>query len=105
MNKFLFVSLKRFWKQFIQHEQYKCIVGFNALFLNVIEGLIRVKTKILFQAIFLLYTLAAPYGAFSWIRFNYLKAEEPLGGGSLLLTTAIPEVLGTHLIDLGKMKG
>ena len=29
----------------------------------------------------------------------------PLGGGSLLFTTKFPEILGTHFIDLGRMKG
>ena len=30
---------------------------------------------------------------------------EPLQGGSLLFTTKFPEFPGTHLIDLGNMKG
>ena len=30
---------------------------------------------------------------------------EPLPGGSLLFTTKFPEFPGTHLIDLGNMKG
>ena len=30
---------------------------------------------------------------------------EPLRGGSLHLTIKFPEILGTHFIDLGKMKG
>ena len=30
---------------------------------------------------------------------------EPLQAGNLHFTTKIPEILGTHLIDLGKMKG
>ena len=29
----------------------------------------------------------------------------PLRGGSLLFTTKFPEIPGTHLIDLGKIKG
>ena len=37
--------------------------------------------------------------------FNCLKATEPLRGGSLLFTTEFPEIPGTHLIDLGRMKG
>ena len=37
--------------------------------------------------------------------FNYLKAAKPLRGGSLLFTTKFPEIPGTHLIDLGRMKG
>ena len=35
---------------------------------------------------------------------NYLKAAEPLRGDSLLFTTTFPEIPGTHLIDLGRMK-
>ena len=34
----------------------------------------------------------------------YLKATEPLGGDSLLLTIQFPRVSGTQLIDLGRMK-
>ena len=30
---------------------------------------------------------------------------EPLRGGSLLFTTKFPEILGTHFINLGRMKG
>ena len=30
---------------------------------------------------------------------------EPLQGGSLLFTTKFPEISGTHIIDLGRMKG
>ena len=29
----------------------------------------------------------------------------PLRGGSLLVTTKFPDTPGTHLIDLGRMKG
>ena len=36
---------------------------------------------------------------------NCRKASEPLRGGSLLFTTKFPEIPGTHLIDLGKIKG
>ena len=36
--------------------------------------------------------------------FNCLKATEPLQGGSLL-STKFPEIPGTCLIDLGKIKG
>ena len=35
---------------------------------------------------------------------NYLKATEPLLGGSLIFTSQSPENPGTHLIDLGRMK-
>ena len=37
--------------------------------------------------------------------FNCLKATEPLQGGSLFFTTKFPDIPGTHLIDLGRMKG
>ena len=30
---------------------------------------------------------------------------QPLRGGSLLFTVQFPEILGTHFIDLGRMKG
>ena len=30
---------------------------------------------------------------------------EPLRGGSLLFTTKLPEISGTHFTDLGRMKG
>ena len=40
------------------------------------------------------------YGPFLWMGFNYLKATEPLRGGSLLFTTKFQEILGTHLINL-----
>ena len=45
------------------------------------------------------------YGSFLWMTFNYLKATEPLRGGSLLFTTKFLESPGTHVIDLGRMKG
>ena len=41
---------------------------------------------------------------FLWMRFNCLKATEPLRGGSLLSTTKFPETPGTHLIDIGGIK-
>ena len=43
--------------------------------------------------------------SFLWMGFNCLKATESLQGGSLLFTTKIPEIPGTHLIDFGIMKG
>ena len=46
--------------------------------------------------------LLAPF--YGW-RFNCLKATEPLQEDSLLFTTKSPEIPGTHLIDLGMMKG
>ena len=36
--------------------------------------------------------------------FNCLKAADPLPGGSLLFTTKLPEIPGTHFTDLGRMK-
>ena len=45
------------------------------------------------------------YGPFIWMGFNYLKATEQLGGGSLLFTNKFPEIPGTHLIKLRRMKG
>ena len=30
---------------------------------------------------------------------------EPLRGSSLLFTTKFPEIPGTHIVDLGRMKG
>ena len=45
------------------------------------------------------------YGPFLWIGLRYLNAAEPLWGDSLLLTTQVPEIPGTHLIDLRSMKG
>ena len=45
------------------------------------------------------------YGPFLWMGFNWLKATEPLQGDSLLFTTKSPEIPGTHLINLRRMKG
>ena len=42
---------------------------------------------------------------FLWMGFNCLKATEPLREDSLLFFFKSPGVSGTHLIDLGKMKG
>ena len=39
------------------------------------------------------------------MRFNYLKAAEPLQGDCLLFTTKTLGVPGTHLNNLRKMKG
>ena len=44
------------------------------------------------------------YGLFLWMGFNCHKATESLWGGILLFTTRFPEIPGTHLIDLGRMK-
>ena len=35
---------------------------------------------------------------------NCLKATEPLRGGNLIFTNMFPEIPGTHLMDLGRMK-
>ena len=45
------------------------------------------------------------YGPFFLMGFNSLKATEPLRGGSLFFTNKFPEILDTHIIDLGKIKG
>ena len=45
------------------------------------------------------------YGSFLWIKFNCLKATDPLGEDSLLFTTRSPELPGTHLVNLRRMKG
>ena len=45
------------------------------------------------------------YGPFLWLGFNCIKAAEPLRGDSLLVTTYSTGVPGTHLNDLGRMKG
>ena len=45
------------------------------------------------------------YGSFLWMGFNCLDATEPLQGGILLFTIKSPEISGTHLNDLGMMKG
>ena len=45
------------------------------------------------------------YDPFLWIGFNYLKVTVPLQGDSLPFTTKSPGVPGTHLIDLGRIKG
>ena len=40
------------------------------------------------------------YDSFPWIGFNCLKAAEPLGRDSPLLTTKSPLIPGTHFITL-----
>ena len=45
------------------------------------------------------------YGSFLRMGFNCLVSTEPLRGGSLLFTPKFLEISGTHLIDLGRMKG
>ena len=42
---------------------------------------------------------------FLWMGFNYLKTTEPLRGGRLLFTTKFPDISGSHLMDLRRMKG
>ena len=38
-------------------------------------------------------------------RFHCLKSTEPQQGGSLLFITQFREIPGTHLINLGRMRG
>ena len=45
------------------------------------------------------------YGPFLCMRFNCLKAIEPLQRGKLLFTTKLPEISSTDFTDLGRMKG
>ena len=45
-----------------------------------------------------------PYGPFLWMGFKYLKAREPLRGGSLLFIAKFPGISGTHFIALGRRK-
>ena len=45
------------------------------------------------------------HGPFLWMGFNCLKATEPLREGNLLFTNKFPEIPGTHLIDLERLKG
>ena len=45
------------------------------------------------------------YGPVLSMGFNCFKATESLQGGRLLFITQFPEVSGTHLINLGRMKG
>ena len=52
----------------------------------------------------LLYLLNLLYGLFLWMGFNCLKATNPLRGGSLRFAFKFPEILGTHLTDLRRMK-
>lgn len=42
---------------------------------------------------------------FLWIRFNCLKAVQPLLEDSLPSTTKLPRVFGAHLIKLGRANG
>ena len=50
-------------------------------------------------------TLKKTLCPFLWMGFNCLKAAEPLQRNSLLFTTKISEIPGTHLINLGRIKG
>ena len=39
---------------------------------------------------------------YGWV--STASSLEPLWGGSLLFTTQVPEIPGTHFIDLGRLK-
>ena len=39
------------------------------------------------------------------MRFNFLKAAEPLQGSSLFFTAKFPDIPDAHLINLRRMKG
>ena len=45
------------------------------------------------------------YGSFFYGWRLTASRLEPLQGGSLLFTTKLPEIPGTHFINLGRMKG
>ena len=64
-----------------------------------------VEIHFLIQISFYKYILKTRlYGPFLWMEFNYLKVTVPLQGGSLLYTTNFPEIPGTHVSDLRRMK-
>ena len=44
------------------------------------------------------------YRPFLWMKFNCLKATEPLRGDSLLFITRSPGLPGAHLVDFRGMK-
>ena len=71
---------------------YILIVVFNLrmTFLNMF-GPVQIKEKL--------------YDPFLWMEFNFLKATVSLQGDSLFFTTKFPEVPGTYLIDLERIKG
>ena len=46
-----------------------------------------------------LFFLKKLYGHFLWMGFNCLKAKEPLRGGALLLTTKLPSIFTTKLLN------
>ena len=73
------------WQEHFEFEQ----VG------NVFCTLVRLSKKKALKILLL----------FLWMGFNCLKATEPLRGASLLFTTKFPESPGTHLINLGRLKG
>ena len=66
----------------------ECVLSLGATFFQVLGAIFKKKL----------------YGPFLWMGFNCLKATEPLRGVALLFTTKFPEIPGTHLIDLGRMK-
>ena len=70
------------------------------IFIDNISCLKKTFMKKVFKVLF-----KKLYDPFLRMGFNCLKAVEPLRGGSLLRTTKFLEVLSTHLIDLGRLKG
>ena len=55
-----------------------------------------------FYAVFVKLKKKALWPLFLWMGFNCLK---PLWVGSLLFTIQFPEIPGTHVINLGRIKG
>ena len=45
------------------------------------------------------------YAPFSWMVFNCLKASKPIWGESLPFANKFPEIHGTYLTNLRRMKG
>ena len=80
--------LTQFMPLFFFHRKWhrKWLLAWNELILKLIDGLLKL------------------YGPFLWMGFNCLKTTKPIRGDSLLFTNTTPGV-GTHLIDVERMKG
>ena len=79
---------------------------FSSILRTAYRNLKSVFFKCLHGSVFLyLFSIKTPYASFSWIWYNCLKTLEPLGRDSLLLTSMLPGVLGTQLLNLRCMKG
>ena len=80
------LPVKAYWsvnKWYINISQFRFILqiySFEWVLFNVLIFFFLKKKKKL-------------YGPFLWVVFNYLKATEPLWGGTLLFTTKVPSIL------------